>query len=87
MTGSELKHWIIDTAERAVFTFLESFLGLLLISSSDLLGSSLSPDLIEAAVASGLIAALAVVKASVASAKAGLSPASLARVSSGSDEG
>lgn len=78
MTGTDLKKWAIDTAERAIFTFVESFLGLLLLSGSDLLGPSLSPGTLEAAAASALIAALAVVKGAVASAKAGISPASFA---------
>ena len=72
------RHWAVDTAERAAFTFVEAFIGLLILGQSEALGSSLSPDALQSALASGLISALAVVKAAIASRRAGLSPASLA---------
>jgi hypothetical protein len=75
--------WVIDTTERAVFTFVESFLGLLMIGQSGMI-DSISPSIWQNAAASGLIAALAVVKGAVASRRDGISPAS---VVSGSSEG
>ena len=76
------REWLIDTAERAIFTFLESFVGLLMIAQSGMI-DGMSPSIWQNAAASGLIAALAVVKGAVASRCPGISPASYAR-SSGS---
>jgi len=72
-----LREWAIDTAERAVFTFLEAFLGLLMISQTGAV-DGIDPSLWQAALASGFIAALAVVKGAIASRRDGISPASLA---------
>jgi hypothetical protein len=77
---TSLRAWALDTAERAVFTFLEAFLGLLVVSASDAIGG-LSISTIEAALVSGVISALAVVKGAIASYREGMSPASLVRSS------
>lgn len=53
--------WVADTVERAVFTFVEAFSGLLLAGTF-----TLNIGAVKAAAVSGLIAALAVVKAALA---------------------
>lgn len=55
------KTFLADTAERAVFTFVEAFSGLLLAGTF-----TLNIGAVKAAAVSGLIAALAVVKAALA---------------------
>jgi hypothetical protein len=71
-----MRQWLIDTAERAGFTFLETFLALVLASGTDWLNLSA----IRAAGIGALAAALAVVKAAIASRTPDtVSPASLAR--------
>jgi hypothetical protein len=75
-----LRNWLRDTAERTLFTFVESFLGLVVVSASDAIGG-LSISTLEAALVSAVISALAVVKGAVASYREGLSPASFAPVS------
>jgi hypothetical protein len=75
-----MKQWLIDTAERAGFTFLETFLALVLASGTDWLNLSA----IRAAGIGALAAALAVIKAAIASRKTeAVSPASLAPASPG----
>lgn len=73
-----MKAWIIDTAERALFTFLQTFLGLVVLSGTETFGSDLNLGFIESAATSSLIAALSVVKGALASRVNGVSPASLA---------
>jgi hypothetical protein len=71
-----MKQWLIDTAERALFTFLETFLALVLAAGTDWLNLST----IRAAGIGALAATLAVVKAAIASRTPDtVSPASLAR--------
>lgn len=67
--------WMKDTAERTIFTFLQSFLGLILVSASESI-DGLSLSVIETAAVSGVVSALAVLKAAVASYRQGISPAS-----------
>lgn len=74
--GADFRVWAKDTAERAAFTFLEAFLGLLVVDQVDAFGSAFSLDAVQMAAASALIASLAVVKGAVASRRAGMSPAS-----------
>lgn len=69
------RDWLVDTGERAVFTFVEAFLGLLLVTQTDVVGG-FSASVWQSALVSGLIAALAVVKGAIASRRDGLSPAS-----------
>jgi hypothetical protein len=74
-----MKQWLIDMGERALFTFLETFLALVLASGTDWLNLST----IRAAGIGALAAALAVVKAAIASRKTeAVSPASLAPATS-----
>ena len=70
------RKWAVDTAERAFFTFVEAFLGLLIVDASGSV-DGLSLAMVEMAAVSGIISALAVVKASLAAYRDGLSPASL----------
>lgn len=56
-----MKKFLIDTAERAVATYVEVFLGLLLVAGP------LDLDKVEVALVAALPAALAVVKAAIAS--------------------
>lgn len=70
-----MRAWLIDTAERAVFTFVESFLGLLIVSQTDMIGG-FDASVWETALASGLVSALTVVKSAVASRREAMSPAS-----------
>jgi hypothetical protein len=69
------REWLLDTAERAFFTFVEAFLGLLLVSQTDII-DGFSASVLQTALASGLVSALAVVKGAVASRSPGISPAS-----------
>jgi hypothetical protein len=71
-----MKQWLIDTGERALFTFLETFLALVLAAGTDWLNLST----VRAAGIGALAATLAVVKAAIASRTPDtVSPASLAR--------
>ena len=70
------KAWLKDTLERVAFTWVESFLGLLLIDSVDMFDDSFNLGVVEMAAASATISALAVVKAAIATRRQGLSPAS-----------
>lgn len=56
--------WLKDTAERALATFAEAALGVWILAGP---GDVLSVTVLEGAGAAGLIAALAVVKAALAS--------------------
>ena len=70
-----MRQWLIDTAERVAFTFLETFLALVLASGTDWLDLSA----LRSAGIGALAAALAVVKAAIASrTSSAVSPASLA---------
>jgi len=74
-----MKSWLIDMAERAAFTFLETFLALVLASGTDWLDLSA----LRSAGIGALAAALAVIKAAIASRTTGdVSPASLAPATS-----
>jgi hypothetical protein len=74
-----MKQWLIDMGERALFTFLETFLALVLANGTDWLNLSA----IRAAGIGALAAALAVIKAAIASRKTeAVSPASLAPATS-----
>ena len=68
--------WIKDTAERVLFTFLETFLAIVLAVSTTEWDLSTA----KAAAIGGVAAALAVIKAAIASRKTTntVSPASLA---------
>lgn len=57
------KTWFKDVAERALATFVESALGLWILSGP---GDLFNLDLAEGAAAAGLIAAAAVVKGAIA---------------------
>lgn len=70
-----MKHWLRDTAERAFFTFVEAFVGLLIADASNMVGD-LSMSVLEHAAVSAGVAALAVVKGALASRRGGMSPAS-----------
>jgi hypothetical protein len=71
-----MRSWLIDTGERALFTFLETFLALVLAAGTDWLNLST----VRAAGIGALAATLAVVKAAIASRTPDtVSPASLAR--------
>jgi hypothetical protein len=73
-----MKQWLIDMGERALFTFLETFLALVLAAGTDWLNLSA----IRAAGIGALAATLAVLKAAIASRKTeAVSPASLAPAS------
>lgn len=72
-----MRAWLIDTLERAGFTFVESFIGLLVVDASGAMGDSIDLATLEAAAVSAFIAALAVVKAAIASRRDALSPASM----------
>lgn len=74
-----MRAWLVDTAERALFTFLETFLGLLIISETEMVGG-IDASMWQSALASALVSALTVVKSAVASRREALSPASLARL-------
>lgn len=56
--------WFKDTAERALATFAEAALGIWVLAGP---GNVFSVDVAEGAAAAGVIAALAVVKAALAS--------------------
>lgn len=73
--NNEFKTWAKDTAERTAFTFLQSFLGLIVVSASNTV-DGLSVSTLEVAAISALISALAVVKGALARRRDGLSPAS-----------
>lgn len=68
-----MRAWLIDTVERVVATWVEAFIGFLLAANVTNIGWSL----VECAAWSAVPAALAVLKAAVASRRATLSPASL----------
>lgn len=76
--SNETKLWIKDTAERVIWTWIESFVGLLVLDTG-VAGVSLDLGVVKIAFASATIAALAVLKAAVASRRDSLSPASMAR--------
>jgi uncharacterized membrane protein YdbT with pleckstrin-like domain len=78
---SDLKTWAKDTAERTAFTFVQSFLGLIVVSATNSV-DSLSVSTLEAALVSAVISALAVLKGALASRQQGISPASFLRSSS-----
>jgi hypothetical protein len=70
-----MKQWLIDTGERALFTFLETFLALVLANGQDWLDVTV----LRSAAIGGVAAVLAVLKAAIASRKTeAVSPASLA---------
>jgi uncharacterized membrane protein YdbT with pleckstrin-like domain len=73
--GNDLKAWAQDTAERTVFTFLQSFIGLIIVSATNTV-DSLNVSTIEAALVSSVISALAVLKGALANRVHGVSPAS-----------
>lgn len=73
--SQDFKTWAIDTAERTAFTFVQSFLGLIVVSATNTV-DSLSVSTIEAALVSAVISALAVLKGALASRRHGMSPAS-----------
>ena len=72
----ELKAWMKDTGERALFTFVEAFVGLMLVGATDAV-DGLTASTLEMAFLSAVISALAVVKGAVAKRRDGISPASL----------
>ena len=74
----EFKAWALDTAERTVFTFAQSFLGLILASASGAV-EGLSASTLEVALLSAVISSLAVLKGAIAKRRDGISPASLLR--------
>jgi hypothetical protein len=76
---SDITHWLKDTLERALFTFVEAFIGLLIVAESGSV-DGLSLSVVQTAGVSAFISALAVVKGAVASYRDGLSPASFARL-------
>jgi hypothetical protein len=70
------KQWLRDTIERVASTFVEAFIGVMLLTLPE---NWLDVSALRAAAVSALIAALAVVKAAIASRTANtVSPASLA---------
>jgi len=70
-----MKQWFVDTVERAAFTFAETFIALMLATGTDWLNLSAA----RAAGIGALAAALAVIKAAIASrATSTISPASFA---------
>jgi hypothetical protein len=70
-----MSKWLKDTVERVVFTFLEAFLAVVVASGQDWIDVSTA----QAAAVAGGAAALAVLKAAIASRKTDtVSPASLA---------
>ena len=73
--SQDFKSWAIDTAERTLFTFAQSFIGLVMVSATNTV-DSLSVSTLEAALVSGVISALAVLKGAIASRRDGISPAS-----------
>lgn len=72
---TSLKAWAKDTAERTIFTFVQSFLGLLVVSATNTV-DSLSVNTLEAAAISAVISSLAVLKGALANRIHGMSPAS-----------
>lgn len=72
----EFKAWAKDTGERALFTFIEAFIGLMLVGSTGTV-DGLDASTLEMAFLSAVISALAVVKGAVAKRRDGISPASL----------
>lgn len=68
-----MKRWTLDTLERALATYAQSFIGLLI--ASPMLDLDLST--VRALAVAALPAALAVVKAALASRVQAISPASL----------
>lgn len=78
-----MRQWLLDTAERAVFTFIEAFLAVMLVTGTDWLNLSA----LRAAGISAIAAAAAVIKAAIASRMAGtISPASVVKPSDGPDD-
>jgi hypothetical protein len=70
-----MRQWLIDTGERALFTFLETFLALVLANGQNWLDVTV----LRSAAIGGVAAVLAVLKAAIASRKTeAVSPASLA---------
>jgi type II secretory pathway pseudopilin PulG len=70
------KQWLIDVAERTFWTFVETFLSIVLVAGV----ANWDISTLRAAGLSALAAALAVVKGAIASARAGtISPASTAK--------
>lgn len=68
--------WLVDTAERALFTFLQAFIAIMLATLPE---NWLDVSALRAAAVGGLAAALAVIKAAIASRTVNaVSPASLA---------
>lgn len=78
---NDLKAWAIDTAERTAFTFVQSFLGLIVVSATNSV-DSISVSTLEAAFVSAVISAFAVVKGALANRVHGVSPASFVPASS-----
>lgn len=71
------KQWLIDTIERAVATYVEVFLGLLIAGWTT---DKIDLSVLSTAAISAVPTALAVVKAALAEWKGGtISPASLAK--------
>lgn len=73
--NNDFKAWAIDTAERTMFTFVQSFMGLLVVSATNTV-ESISVSTLEAALVSAVISALAVLKGALATRRHGISPAS-----------
>lgn len=73
--SSDFKAWAIDTAERTAFTFLQSFMGLLVVSATNSV-DSISVSTLEAVFVSAVISAFAVLKGALANRIHGVSPAS-----------
>lgn len=68
-----MKNWLKDTAERAVASFLEAFLAIVIVSGT----VDWSPDNGKKALLAGAAAALTVLKAAIANVRPGtISPAS-----------
>lgn len=74
-----MRAWILDTLERTVATYVQAFVGL--VVASPVLDLNLST--LRALAVAALPAALAVVKAALASRVRAISPASLAPVPEG----
>lgn len=72
-----MKNWLIDTLERTLATYVQAFLGLILARPA----FDIEWSTVKCLAVASLPAALAVVKAAVASRVHGQSPASLAPVS------
>lgn len=72
---NDFRHWLRDTSERVVFTFVEAFIGLLVVDATNMVGG-ISLSVVEHAFASAVVASLAVVKSALAARRAGMSPAS-----------